>query len=61
MALKTAAQFAKQTFDRRKRDGVEKPTKGKTDLSFAAHLAMKTLKEPAIPYSLSKSTWKVKP
>jgi hypothetical protein len=59
MALKTAAQFAKQTFDRRKRDGVERPAKGKTDLSFAAHLAMKTMKTPEIPFS--QFTRKVKP
>jgi hypothetical protein len=51
MALKTPAQFAKATFDRRKRDGVQKPAKGKTDLSFAAHLAMKTLKEPSVPWT----------
>ena len=60
MALKTAAQYAKQTFDRRKRDGVQRPAKGKTDLSFAAHLAMKTLKEPSLPWS-SKFTRKVSP
>ena len=60
MALKTPAQYAKQTFDRRKRDDVQKPAKGKTDLSFAAHLAMKTLKEPSISWS-SQFTRKVKP
>ncbi len=46
-------------FNDRKVAGVVKPRKS-TDLSFAAHLAMKTLKEPEIPWS-SKFLRKVKP
>jgi hypothetical protein len=57
MDRKPIKNFEK-TFDRRQRDGVERP-KMQTDLSFAAHLAEKASKKYDRPFSTTNI--KVKP
>jgi len=39
-----------KVYNRRRKDGVENPRK-QTDISFAAHLAVKARKKPSLPFS----------
>jgi hypothetical protein len=39
-----------KVYNRRKKDGVRNPRK-QTDISFAAHLAVKARKKPSLPFS----------
>jgi hypothetical protein len=45
-----AEEKFEKVYNRRKKEGVENPRK-QTDISFAAHLAVKARKKPSLPFS----------